>query len=138
MKGYEWFPHTADVALLIRGKDLKELLLNGAKGLFSLITDRRRIRKKLKTELAVCSDTRETLLIQWMGELLFLHDAKGLLFGSFFVEEIRDNSLKALAFGETFDEARHPIKTQVKAVTYHGIKIEEHNGILRALVVLDV
>ncbi len=138
MRGYETFPHTGDLALLIRGRDLRELFLNGAMGLFSLITDRRRIRRRLRKEVALSDQARETLLVQWMGELLFLYDARGLLFRSFNIEEITETSIKASALGEPFDEGRHPLKTQVKAVTYHGIKIEERGGILRALVVLDI
>ncbi len=138
MRGYETLPHTGDLALLIRGRDLKELFLNGAMGLFSVITDRRRIRKRVQKEVALCAEDRETLLVQWMGELLFLYDARGLLFRSFSIEEITETSLKALALGEPFEEKRHPLKTQVKAVTYHGIKIEERGGILRARVVLDI
>jgi SHS2 domain-containing protein len=77
-------------------------------------------------------------MVQWLGELLYLHDVEDLLFRSFFIEELRDGSLKARARGEVFDEKRHVMKTEIKAVTYHQIEVKKEKERWRARIIFDL
>lgn len=138
LRPYQIMPHTGDLALLLRGRNLEELLENGARGLFSIITDRRRVRKALKEELEIRAHSPEGLLVGWMGELLFLFDARGVLFRTFEVTCPKEGIMRGTAWGEPYDEQRHPIKTGIKAVTYHQLKIRKEKDTLCAFVVLDI
>ena len=45
---------------------------------------------------------------------------------------------EATAQGETLDERRHVLEHEVKAITYHGLRVEKTNGDWIAEVILDI
>jgi len=138
MRPFSFFDHTGDVGVIVRGRSLEELFQNAAGALFSLITDRRRICRRLMEAIRVSAPDLESLLVGWMGELLFLFDARGLLLRSFEFQKLEAGSLEATAWGEPYQEARHCIKTGLKAVTYHQIRVEKQGGIWQARLILDI
>jgi len=73
-----------------------------------------------------------------MGDLLYTFETEGLVFSTYNIISINKNSLSAEAEGEFFNSETHAIKNEVKAVTYHKLKIEEKNGLWQAEVVLDI
>jgi len=76
--------------------------------------------------------------VDWLAELLFLHDVELLLFKEFSVESVGEDGLKAVVKGERFDEGIHVIKTAVKAVTHHQIRVQQEQGGWRAQVIFDL
>jgi SHS2 domain-containing protein len=77
-------------------------------------------------------------MVDWLNELLYLHDVENLLFKEFEVESVGENGLKAVAKGEPFQEEAHVIKTEVKAATYHRIEVRKERGRWRAQIILDL
>jgi SHS2 domain-containing protein len=80
----------------------------------------------------------EDLLVRFLSELLFLHDARGWLFRGAEVLEIGAARVVAAAAGEPFDPGRHAILRQVKAVTYHHLLLSEDSSGFSARLVLDL
>ena len=80
----------------------------------------------------------ERLMVEWLSELLYLHDVENLLFKGFRVESVGEGGLKARVKGEPFQEGIHVIKTGVKAVTYHRIEVRKGNGGWRAQIIIDL
>lgn len=138
MRPFIFLDHTGDIGVVVRGKDLVELFQNAAGALFFLITDRRRIRRRVREEIQVSAPDLDSLLVAWMGELLFLFDARGLLLRSFLFQKLERASLEATVWGEIYQEDRHPIKTGLKAVTYHQARVERAGGIWKAKIILDI
>ena len=89
-------------------------------------------------KLLLEAKTDEELLVTWLNELVYLFDAEGLLFKAYDVLSVHDHCLEALAQGEIYAEDRHPIKTTVKAATYHQLKIEHQQGVWTAQVIFDL
>ena len=77
-------------------------------------------------------------MVDWLSELLYLHDVENLLFKEFKVVSVGEDGLKAIAKGEPFQEGVHAIKTEVKAVTYHRLEVRKKNGGWRAQVIFDL
>ena len=77
-------------------------------------------------------------MVDWLSELLYLHDVDHLLFREFIVESVGEEGLRAVARGEPFQEGVHVIKTGVKAVTYNQIRVEKQREGWRARVILDL
>jgi SHS2 domain-containing protein len=124
MKSYEIIEHTADVGLRATGKSLSEAFINIGKGMFDLITDESCIEGKDTFEIDLFADDLEQLLVDWLSELLFLHDTKQVVFGRF--EIIVDEGKKTCfgqVFGEPFDSSKHKVGMQIKAVTYHMLEV---------------
>jgi len=137
-KKFRIIDHTGDLGILVYGRDLEELFSNAGEAFFDIITDVQRVRESTERIIRVEGPNLEDLMVRWLGELLYVHDVDGLLFRSFWIDELRDRSLKARARGEAFDEKRHVMKTQMKAVTYHKIQVKEEKEGWSARIIFDL
>ena len=138
MKKYELIDHTADIGLRIFGQDLSDLFRNAGYALFDIITDISKVSPRQKRRFSLQRDCMEELLVEWLNRLLYVFDTEQLLFSSFHVFEITDTRIEAEAAGELYNKDIHPVKTEVKAVTYHNLNITEVNGVWQATTVLDI
>jgi SHS2 domain-containing protein len=135
---YETFDHTADLGLRIRAPDLGTLFVEAGRALFAVIVedlDTVEPRQELQIELA--GDDREFLLFDWLKELLYRFDAQHLLFGRFQVH-VDGTGLRATAWGEPLDPDRHVLLHEVKAITYHGLTVEQTDQGWLAEVIVDI
>ncbi len=137
-KKFRLLDHTGDLGILVYGEDLEELFANAGEAFFDIITDLRRVRETTERAIGIESSNLEDLMVNWLGELLYLHDVESLLFKSFSIDELRDGSMKARARGEIFQEERHVIKTEVKAVTYHQLQVTRERGRWMARIIFDL
>ncbi|MBN1368648.1 MAG: archease, partial [Dehalococcoidaceae bacterium] len=122
--GYRLTEHTADIGLIARGIDLSEAYANAARGMFSIITDLRKIRLRQSVTLCIAEQDRETLLFEWLNRLLYYFDTQGIILRNFTVVLAGPNHLTAVCRGEKYDPDRHIIKTGIKAATFHKLSIQ--------------
>jgi SHS2 domain-containing protein len=135
---YRQLPHTADLAWRLWGKDLPELFENAGRALSATLTDRRYLRGRVTREVSLTSVDREALLVDWLNHLLYLFDIDGFLGRDFQVESLTPEGLKVRVTGDSFDPARHPERTGVKAATFHQLSIVPVGDGWQATVVLDL
>ena len=136
--GYELVDHTADLGIRVWADDVTGLFKEAAKALFDIITDLTKVEAHVKREIVVQGSGQEELMVAWLNELLYLHEVERLLLCDFSIVEIDEGRVTGVANGEEFDEARHSVKTEVKAVTYHQLEIKEHGGRWQAQVIFDI
>jgi SHS2 domain-containing protein len=137
-KDFEFIDHTADIGITAYGADMKQIFANAARGLFSIITNLDNVASTKKLDIQVIAPDREALLLQWLNELIYLFETRKMLFSRFEITVITDTELKAKAFGEKINLKKHELKTQVKATTYHMLKIEHNELGWTAQVIFDV
>jgi len=125
---FELLEHTADVGVIAYGADICQAFTNAGKALFSLITELEDVKEVLCRDIEINAQDRESLLVRWLNELIYLFDTENILFKVFNIQQITNTSLKAVACGEEVDSNRHELKTGVKAATYHMLKIDENDG----------
>ena len=138
MKRFEILDHTADIGIIIHGENLKALFGNAAEAFFHLITDLRKVRRRIERRVNIGGESLDRLMVDWLSELLYLHDVENLLFKGFEIDSVGEDGLKAIVKGEPFQEGVHVIKTEVKAVTYHQIEVRPEKRGWRARVILDL
>jgi len=138
MKRFEILDHTADIGIIVYGEDLKSLFENAGEAFFHLITDLKKVRLRTERKIEIGGESLERLMVDWLSELLYLHDVENLLFKRFNVESVGEEGLKAKVRGEVFQEEVHVIKTGVKAVTYHQIEVREEKEGWRARIIFDL
>src|SRR5262249_28739816 len=132
------FEHTADLGLRIRAATLGELFAEASVALFStVVEDLATVRPTQRVEIAITGSDREYLLFDWLKELLYRFDADHLLF-SRFVVTVDAAGLKGEAWGEKLDWDRHVLRNEVKAITYHGLKVEPGTDGWLAEVIVDI
>jgi len=137
-KRFEILDHTADIGIIVHGENLKALFENAGEAFFRLITDLRKVRRRTERRINIGGESLDRLMVDWLSELLYLHDVENLLFKGFKVESVGEDGLRAIVKGEPFQEGVHVIKTEVKAVTYHQIEVRQENGHWRAQVIFDL
>lgn len=133
LAGFEEIEHTADWSLRVWAPDLAGLLEQAARGMLDLSGIRLVDGKRETRELIVESTDAEGLLVNFLGELLHILDQEGRAFDEYQLS-VAENVVKAKLQGGSVLER----KKEIKAVTYHNLKIEEKSGGLEALIVFDV
>ena len=135
---YETFDHTADLGLRIRAADLDTLFAEAAACLFSaIVEDPTSVRPLQRIDVRIDGADREYLLFDWLRELLYRFDSRHLLL-SRFEARVGEAGLEGSAWGEPFDPARHALAHEVKAITYHGLKVERTADGWLAEVIVDI
>ena len=134
---FELLEHTADVGIVAYGASIDMAFANAAKGLFSLITELVDVEEVLYRDIEINAQDQESLLVRWLNELIYLFDTENILFKVFDMQQLTSTYLKGVACGEQVDNARHKLKTGVKAATYHMLKIDEGDG-FKVQVLFDI
>jgi SHS2 domain-containing protein len=129
---YKLLEHTADAMVEVYGKDLDERFGNAAYALFDQITDIAKVEPRGEIQIVLSAESRDQLLVDFLQELLFLHDAEDLVFCEFDVTT-DGKKLDARVRGEKFDEKKHPKKSVVKGVTYHRLEFDDEEGVVTIL-----
>jgi len=135
---HEHFEHTADLGLRIVAADLNLLFAEAAECLFAAIVENPgEVKPNQSVDIALTGSDREYLLFDWLRELLRHSDQDRLLFSRFEVQ-VHDDGLMGTAWGEPLEASRHHLIREVKAITYHELKVEPHNGGWLAEVIVDI
>lgn len=137
MRDFETFEHRADMGITGYGASLEESFVNGAKALFSVMVDIQNVEGRQEYVVECSADDPETLFVEWLNSLLSVADSEGVVFSRFRVE-IDGNRLTGRAMGEELDVSRHNPVVEVKAATYHMLKVEKTDRGYVAQCVVDV
>lgn len=124
MKKYEFFEHTADIGIKAYGKTIEETFGNSALGISNIITNTEQVEPTKQIQIKTEAENLQALLYEWLEEIIIKFDTKRLIFSKFKVN-IENKKLEATCRGEKFKTDKHIIGTEVKAITYHMMNIEE-------------
>jgi len=136
-KDFEIINHTADVGIIAYGADIRQAFVNAAKALFSLITELEDVDEVLHRDIELTATDQESLLVEWLNELIYLFDAENIIFKRFDIVQLNHTQLKVRGYGEKVDKAKHKLKIGVKAATYHMLKVDKDDG-YKVQVIFDI
>ncbi|MCI0534605.1 MAG: archease [Verrucomicrobiales bacterium] len=137
----EWLEeleHTADTGIIVRADCLKELFGRAAWGMFSVMVDLSAVQPKVAARVSVEATDQKALLVKWLSELNIQHVTKHWLFSRFDISELGDTHLSAEVYGEAIDPERHAIYTEIKAITFHDLRIEKEGERWKAQIIFDL
>jgi len=135
---YEIFEHTADLGMRVQAESREALFAEAARGFCAmLVTNPDAVRAERQIDFQVKGADLDYLLLDWLNELLFAFESQDLLLCEFDVQ-LDEQGLTAQAQGETIDPARHQLDHEVKAITYHGLKVEQTGDHWQAEVIVDI
>lgn len=140
---YHYLEHGADQAFEVTAESKEALFMEAGHALFSLMAELDTVKAKNRFTIELQEEDLESLFYEWLSELLSLADLNNILFSDFAVEKITsidDNviELEATASGESIDPNRHGLQSEVKAITYQGLRVCQENGVWKARCVVDV
>ncbi len=132
------FPTTADVGIWARGATVESLFEALGLGLFALMTDLRRVRRRTRRRIRATGHDPVALVVDYLTRLLLLAEIDGVVARAITVERAgrRPRVIRATVEGEPFDPRRHRPKIEVKAITRHALEIDLARG--RARVIVDI
>jgi SHS2 domain-containing protein len=137
-KPFEIIDHTADIGIVAYGTDVKQVFANAALGLFNLMADLDKIKEDFQREIELSAEDVEVLLVEWLNELIYIVDVEHVIFKRFEIDELTSNQIRAKCFGEKIKPGQHKLKREIKAATYHMLKISKHNGSYKVQVIFDI
>ncbi len=131
---FEEVDHTADHALKIFGRNLKELFTAAAEGMTSLmVADRSGIAEDITKTITLEAIDSESLLVEWLSDLAYWAEEL-LIFKFFRIHNITENALDASAIGGKVPA----VEKHIKAVTYHNLNIVKTHQGLEVIITFDV
>lgn len=141
---YEEIEHTADWAIRVRGRDLAELFAAAARGMFSLLTDLSAVEARREIELDLRAIDTETLLVDWLNELLYLSEQRQIVFNEFEIIQLdepeagrieRVARLRARVAGGPVPGG---LRKVIKAATFSSLAIDRDAAAYSTEIVFDV
>ena len=105
-------------------ESVAELFRQMALGMRQIITACPAVRTQHELEIAVSGGDLPELLVNWLGELVYLLEVRNFVFADVVIEALDECSLRARVQGETFDPERHYLEREIKAVTHHQVRVD--------------
>jgi SHS2 domain-containing protein len=130
--------HTADIGIEVEAGSLEELFAGAATGMYSLIVDPSTVLPGTPREVALEAGDLEELMFKWLNELLYLLGSEGLLLSRIRVNRIEELRIEASVEGEPADPGRHQTLEEIKAATYHDMRVEHREDGWFARIIFDV
>jgi len=131
---FEEIEHTADIAIRVWGRDLAELFANAAYGLACQLANPDEIPQTVEQAIELEAYDVETLLVTWLGELLYLGERATCVFTDFDALKVTPTLLRAIARGGPAREHRR----HIKAVTFSDLEIVHTGEGYETTIVFDV
>jgi SHS2 domain-containing protein len=131
---YRELEHTADLAILVSGKDLSQLFANAAYGLFDVMADLTKPLSGARRSIRLRSPDVESLMVDWLNELIYLHDREGEIYNRFDIDFPSMEEISASVEGGRGEGS----KLHVKAATFNDLEIREVAEGFEARLVFDV
>ncbi len=136
--GYKIFPHTSEVGLWIGAATYKAFYRNAARGFLDIL-GLKNARGPARSQMSVSlkAITPEELLVDWLNELIYLVHTKRVIPRVMRFDKADATILNARIAGPILNEGA-AVAAEIKAATYHGLKVARRGGLLTARVILDV
>jgi tRNA nucleotidyltransferase (CCA-adding enzyme) len=136
--GWEHFEVEADVGVRAWGPTQADAFAQVALGTLALIVPPEDVTERDHREVRAQGDSRETLLVNWVNECLYVHEIEGFVVHRVEVDSSDEGLVHGVLHGEELDRARHRLGTVVKAATSHGVAVEAREQGWQARLVVDV
>ena len=134
---YREFEHTGDIGIEVEAATRADLFARAVTAVARIMVDPAGVRplERRTAEVAGSDDTE--LLHDLLAAALNLFLADGFIWRDAEVAE-HDGALTATLAGEPYDAKRHELRTELKAVTYHQLRVVNEGGRWHARVIFDV
>ncbi|TXT57004.1 MAG: Protein archease [Candidatus Thorarchaeota archaeon] len=128
-RGFRFHEHTADITIECWGPTFEDAFEEAGHAIYEVIVDTSTVEPQESVEIEVDGIDMQELLVEWGGQLIALMEIEEQFYSKFEVAKLKETSdgyyLKGRIWGESIDLEKHDTRTEVKAMTYADMKIEE-------------
>jgi len=108
----------------------------------TITPDLSKISQEIEKQIEIESEDKYALCFDFLSEFLYIFDVEELVFSNIIVKTIEKTNdkfkLEAIVYGEIFDKKKHEIGTEVKAITYSFMNIEQKKNKVEIDIVFDI
>jgi len=133
---FRFLEHTADIKFLAFGNSKEEMFENSALALKEAICGKIKVREKKEKKINAKGKDFESLLYNFLEEILYLLDAEDFIISK--ITKISINNLKLTAIISGDKSSDYKFTNSVKAITYNEMFVKKEKNKWTAQVVLDV
>ena len=126
-RGWEQFPHDADVGLRGFGPTIEVAFEQAAFALTGIVTEAE-IAPTIRVDVICEAADIELLLVEWLNAIIYEMAVRSMLFGRFEVK-ITGTRLKGISSGEPIDQAKHLPACEPKGATYTALRVAHAPGL---------
>jgi SHS2 domain-containing protein len=137
-RGWRVIDHTADIGLAVDARSLERLFERAAEALFAQITDRTPVPADRSQQITAAGIDWPDLMFNWLRELFYLWAGEQRIVTGARVRHLAPYVLRAEVQSAGFDPSVHRIVEEIKAVTYHQLRVERIESGWSARFFLDV
>ena len=135
---YEIINHTADLGIIVKGRNIRELFVNAANAMIDLMVKADIHDKGATRNLIVEGQDLPDLMVRWLSEILYLFNGEHKLVRAIEIGSISSTRLQSELNVVSLNRTRHEILREIKAVTYHQISVEETVEGWEARIIFDI
>ena len=135
---YQVIDHTADLGILVKAPDVKDLFVDAAYAMTDLMVKRDISKKGTERELLVEGEDFPDLMVRWLSEILYLFDGEHILVSAIEISSISPIRLQSTLTVVPLKRGHHEILREIKAVTYHQISVKRVHDGWEARIIFDV
>ena len=135
---YRLFDHTSDLGVEVRGNSLKSLFHNAAMAVLDLAIDAGSTKPKIVKKIEITESNHELLLKEWLSEIVYQTMTLEFMISEIRITQLTSQKIDAEIGGEKHNSHRHPIRRELKGITYHQLSIREQEKSWKARFVIDV
>ncbi|MCI5866552.1 MAG: archease [Methanosphaera sp.] len=140
---FKYFDTTADIGVEVEADSLEDAFIKSAQATLNLISDYDKIQPKIEKSLTINAEDEYGLLYDWVTELLINLSCDNYMPADYDVKITQDPetsqyTLKADMLGDIYDTTIYNYKTEVKAITYHLMKVNMDDNNVHIKFILDL
>jgi len=138
VKNYEVLEHTADIGIKVKSPSLEGLFKNAGLAITELSAEKQKTQYPEKHKIVIMQKANnvEELFVNWLNELLSVSAAEALIFEDIKIDQINEQFIDAIAIGS--DMRNYKTNIEIKAATYHQLKVQKTGSYWQADVIFDV
>lgn len=134
MNPYEILDSTSELRIRVFGVNYRELVKNALLGMFAAIEPRLIDHTQHAHTIYVTSPNREVLLVDFLQHALVLASTHKEAFSDVHIASVSDTEIQATVYGQKIKS----VTVEIKAVTYHELKITERPNFLSCDITFDI
>jgi len=135
---YQIIDHTADLGIIVKGRDVKSLFILAAQAMTDLMVRGDISEKTAIRDVSVEGEDFPDLMVRWLGEILYLFEGENFIVHSIEIKSISPIQLKSILSLTGFEPEYHEVLREIKAVTYHQISVDKSDDGWEAKVIFDI
>ena len=135
---YQIIDHTADLGIIITGKDEKNLFIHAANAMTDIMVKGDITTKTVSKEVFIKGEDFPDLMVKWLGEILYFFNGERLVLHSIEITSISPIMLSSTLILSGFDPKHHQVEREINAVTYHQIFVDKVSDEWQARIIFDI